>query len=859
MPDSFPQKRQTRTRRALERAARLLHFSPSPGEQPSQTQKNAAPQRPSRLKAYFLDSSMGTKFFLAYLAVLTVFLLVSFLGLYPLIRRNVENNIEQNLKNATQGVLNTVTTAGEVSVQSYLKAVAEKNRDTLAALYKLQQKGELSEKEAKKRAAFILLSQTVGKTGYIYCIDTKNIIQVHPVPEMRKKDLSAHYLSHEQTARKEGYLEYEWKNPGEKQMRQKALYMTYFEPWDWIISVSSYRDEFSQLINVDTFRDRIRSIRLGKLGYVYVLNSKGDIIVHNSLSGNVYDAQSPDGTYFVREICEKKNGRITYQWRHWNEPEFQQKLAVFNYIPQFDWIVVSISYEKEFYAPIRTVRNSFLLIVALLSGVVFLLVRRLSSYIVVHLNRLLYGFQRTGQHDFSVRLDKDSGDEFGKLAEGFNDAMTKLDSYNASLKEEISQRQSAEEDLLDANEKYKAILRAATSFSIIGTDSNGIIKLFNTGAELMLGYKAEEVIDKTTPALFHVPEEIASRSRELNLDPASTPFSGFALGNLNEAREWTHIRKDGTRLPVLLYISPQRDRDGKLIGFLGIASDITERKRFEETMRAQKMQAQYLQEQAEAANRAKSAFIANMSHELRTPLNVVMASANILLADMLGALNPKQTEYIETISTSGRHLLALINDILNLAKIEAGKINLNIQQHSALDIVGYAVTFVLETAMQAGVKVKFEPSEDSAGSIAADDIKLKQILYNLLSNAIKFTPAGGKVTVSTRRTTLEEVRTADRQAAEQLAAANPPAACYLEIKVADSGIGISPENMDKLFKQFSQVESSNTRSYEGTGLGLVISKTLVELHKGCIWVKSEVGNGSAFTVVLPYADQPPLS
>ncbi|NLO92028.1 MAG: PAS domain S-box protein [Elusimicrobia bacterium] len=828
------------------RTAALLGFGKKP-EGPAHDDANPHP-----LKQYFLDLSLGSKFALAYIVTLLTFLLSSYLIFYPLIRRSIEVNIESNLQNATQSILNTVRTAANVSIRNYLRAMAEKNRDIVAGIYERYRRGELTQAQAKDLAAKILLSQHVGKTGYMYVMDSKSVIQVHPVPSILHTSVAYHPLAHEQTERKEGYIEYQWQNPGEKSPREKAVYITYFEPWDWIISASSYRSEFGDLIDISTFRDSILSMRLGKTGYSYIINSRGDVIMHPSVRGNQYNAKTEDGQEFVKEMCDRKDGRIIYSWRNPGETGFHKKLAVYNCIPEYDWIVVSTSYEKEFYEPLRQMRNMFWSIVIMLLAIVLALSRTFSSYIMTHMGRLLDAFQNVGLNGFSFRLKQLSKDEFGRLTAGFNDFMSKLDAYNNSLRSVMAQRLKAEEELLGANANYKSLLRAATGFAVIATDTKGLIKVFNTGAERMLGYSADEVVDKATYEMLHEPKELAARAAELGDLTNSDPLAARSGRDGLEVREWLFIRKDGTRFPVLLSVTPQRDIDGALIGYLGIAEDITERKRAEAELLEQTRRADALRIEAEAANKAKSAFLANMSHELRTPLNVMLGSADVLLNEMLGLLNSKQKEYLANMKHSSAHLLALINDILNLAKIESGKMELNLKESSLPETARYAMAFIGEMAVKAGVTLKFTQGYEQDLSMSVDELKIKQILYNLLSNAIKFTPSGGTVSLSLRLATMDELRLENPRKAEALHARNPETTSYASINISDSGIGIKPEDMDKLFKPFTQVETSNTRNYEGSGLGLIISKRLAELHKGSIWMKSEFGSGSTFTLLLPY-------
>jgi signal transduction histidine kinase len=239
-----------------------------------------------------------------------------------------------------------------------------------------------------------------------------------------------------------------------------------------------------------------------------------------------------------------------------------------------------------------------------------------------------------------------------------------------------------------------------------------------------------------------------------------------------------------------------------------------------------------LYRQVEAANRHKSEFLANMSHELRTPLNAIIGFSEVLHERMFGELNDKQAEYLQDILTSGRHLLSLINDILDLSKVEAGRMELELSRFDLPAALDNAVTLVRERAARHGITLDLSV-DPAIGAVVADERKVKQILLNLLSNAVKFTQDGGRVSVA---------------AGTGHGAAEPPGA--IEVAVSDTGVGIAPEDQATIFQEFRQVGSEVQRQ-EGTGLGLTLTKKFVELHGGRIWVTSEVGKGSTFAFTLP--------
>jgi signal transduction histidine kinase len=232
----------------------------------------------------------------------------------------------------------------------------------------------------------------------------------------------------------------------------------------------------------------------------------------------------------------------------------------------------------------------------------------------------------------------------------------------------------------------------------------------------------------------------------------------------------------------------------------------------------------------ETASRHKSEFLASMSHELRTPLNAIIGFSQVLQQRMFGEVNAKQAEYLEDILSSGNHLLSLINDVLDLSKVEAGQVELEVSRFSLREALEQGVVMVRERATEGGVHVSLELAPD-VDVVRGDERRVRQVVFNLLSNAVKFTPEGGSIVVATARV--------DRE---------------VRISVTDSGPGVAPEDHERIFAEFQQTDVG-LKQHEGTGLGLALSKRLVELHGGRIWVESEPGHGSSFFIALPIEDE----
>jgi PAS domain S-box-containing protein len=381
------------------------------------------------------------------------------------------------------------------------------------------------------------------------------------------------------------------------------------------------------------------------------------------------------------------------------------------------------------------------------------------------------------------------------------------------------QRRRAEEALHDSEARKAAIFDSALD-SIISIDHQGRVIEFNPQAEKTFGYKRDNVIGQRMDELIIPP---AARSQH------RTAFARYLNTGkpsvIGKRVELTGMRADGSEFPVELSLTSISTTAQPM--FTAYLRDLSEQKRQEEFMRrGRELEEQNLRIQE--ANRLKSEFLANMSHELRTPLNAVIGFAEVLIDGKAGALNPDQREYLNDILTSGQHLLQLINDVLDLAKIEAGKMELSPEPFSVKTAADEVCTIMRPIAAKRHVIIAIE-SPEVEDTVNLDLRKFKQVLYNLLSNAVKFSHEEGVV---------------------KLRIALAPEG-QLEIQVKDSGIGIKADDLPRIFQEFEQLESGASRRFPGTGLGLALSKKIVELHHGSISVQSEFGKGSTFSFTMP--------
>ena len=393
----------------------------------------------------------------------------------------------------------------------------------------------------------------------------------------------------------------------------------------------------------------------------------------------------------------------------------------------------------------------------------------------------------------------------------------------------------------DSEARTRAVLDNVDE-GIIAINEGGEIEIFNPAAEQVFGYTGNEIIGKNASLLTR---ESSRRQHNGTLERRQLLNKPTATGL---SKEVVGVRKDGTNFPLAFKTREIRFNMKQL--YIVVTRDLTASKQAETEQRKHE-QVQQRNVELEAANRIKSEFFSTMSHELRTPLNAIIGFSEVLMDGLMGDLTDEQRGYIGDILESGQHQLALINDIMDLSKVEAGKMTLHLESVDLASLFSNSLSMVREKAAAQHIHLSFDIA-DGLGDIQADVRKAKQIVYNLLSNAVKFTPEGGDVTLRVRRVSRAQVgQLTGRWAGMSLPWSNDKITDFIEISVTDSGIGIANEDFERLFTPFSQIDSSLARKYEGTGLGLVIVKNLVELHSGTVAVESAEDQGTCFTVWLP--------
>lgn len=540
----------------------------------------------------------------------------------------------------------------------------------------------------------------------------------------------------------------------------------------------------------DTTLGNIANIRVGKTGYMYLYNADRTMIVHPDkeriLRSNVPTGANRLFDKSINEWFEGSGETVTSTGLH--------VIGTFKRFQNTDWILAASYPVREAYAPIIKARWYMVGYTALgifLSILIILIVMRRNLSPLSDLASQAETIGRGERQLESVRVA--TGGEIGALAFSFNEMLKRLRDRETSLKKTLEELQK----LYNAVEHSSAV--------VIITDTHGNIEYVNPKFVQVTGYEKSEVLGGT-PSILKSGETLSETYKEL-------------WDTIQSGEEWQGIfhnkKKNGEFYWASASISPLKDTNGVITHFVGIQEDITAIKLFEQELQKAK-------EAAESTNQAKSDFLAGMSHEIRTPMNAIIGMSELMMET---PLNDEQKRYVETLMHAGENLLNIINDILDISKIEAGYLELESTEFNLQELLDRSCDIVAIRAREKGIALACNILSDVPVHLVGDPGRLRQVILNLLGNAIKFTDSG------------EVAVEVSKEASDRTT---------LLFSIRDTGIGIPEDKVGRIFEKFMQADSSTTRKYGGTGLGLTISKRLVELMGGKIWVTSLEGVGSTF-------------
>jgi signal transduction histidine kinase len=601
-------------------------------------------------------------------------------------------------------------------------------------------------------------------------------------------------------------------------------------------------------VNLKFIWEVISKIRIGKNGLAYLVDARGHLIAHPDIS-QVLQKTDLSSLKQVKAALGSGPGEIEHVMRA-PDARGHEALIAYASIAPLGWHVFVEQPLAEALAPLyASLKRTGLLLLAglVLAAAVSLFLAR---HMVMPIRAIQAGAARIASGNLDQRIEVRTGDELETLSTEFNNMAKQLKESYASLERKVEERTH---DLKESLEQQTATSDVLKTISRSSFDLNRVldelmkcvVKLARADAgALYLGQPSQAYDLKSAYSTDgKLQQFITTNARRIK--PESSSATARAIEKRQPAQIDDIKEEPGYRWPDAPFrtaLAVPILREGVPIGIIGVLKVVTqpftEKQISLVTTFADQAgiaienvrlfnEIQNKSAELELANRHKSAFLANVSHELRTPLNAIIGFSEVLRERMFGEINEKQAEYLEDIHSSGRHLLSLINDILNLSKIEAGRMDLELSRFDLGEVLHQSLSLVREPASRNRVELSLDVAPE-IGDWIADERKLKQIMLNLLSNAVKFTPEGGTVSVQVRLTNAE-----------------------IEIAVADTGVGIAQDHLAVIFEEFRQVGADYRRKAEGTGLGLALTRKFVELHGGTMQVESEPGKGSTFTFTLP--------
>jgi len=782
----------------------------------------------------FSNLRIRYKMFISFAAAFVATVTLCTAIIYITAAKSIEYRMDSELTNTSITILNMIQTTASVMIKGHLQTIAQQNYEIVVYFYNQYQKGLMSEQEARSNATSLLLSQTIGTTGYVYCLSSQGNILVHPNEELIHKNLSKHEFIRYQKKRKKGYIEYEWKNPGELKTRPKALYMTYFKPWDWIISASSYREEFHYLINMDDFRVSIRTLRFAQTGYAQVFDIKGNPMIEQSNATHIYNHYHPQYKAFVSTILQQKNGKRLFDIPRQNG-QYTKCYVLFKEIPELGWIVACVMNLNEVYAPLSTMRYGMIMIICI-SLLLFLPITFwISSSITQPLHEFIHHLSEDKKADVSIRMNIHSTDEIGELARYFNSFMDRLEKATHQLKNEIKERQQAQEKIRLSERNYRELVQNSNSI-ILRIDPQGYVSFINQYAINFFCYSEDEMIGKRitdTIIPYGAPDKI-------NLSNRLGHIASDIEQNMNNVL--VNVKKTGEKVSILWTSKSIINDKGKIIEYLCIGNDMTARIKMEEVM--------VLTEKMKSI----AGLAAGIAHEMNNPLGVIIQNTQNIIRRFSPEISANKAsaeksdielynvqQYIKE-----RNIDVLLDDIRNAGTraAEIIKLMLNFSRNDINHMRNVSLIDAVEKSISLAskdyeLKKKYDFQDiniikdyaDNMPDVHCEPSEIQQVILNILKNAahaVKKRPGDHTKPMIIIRLYHKENG--------------------IQLEITDNGPGMDENIYQKIFEPFFTTKKVG----DGSGLGLSVSYfIIVNHHQGKIWVESSPGKGARFIVWLP--------
>jgi len=741
---------------------------------------------------------------------------------YYQVKQILETSIEKELRHTTASLFTLVETTAAISIRNRLAAIAEKNFDLTEWYYSKHRSGLLTRQEAIDILEEIFLNQSIGISGYIYCINSSGDVIIHPDHRVKGTNVSDFAFIQQQLAIKDGYLEYDWKNPGEPKERPKALYMTYYKPLDWIISVSAYRNEFRHLVDINDFKKPVQSFTSGESGYAYILDDKGKALIHPAFSGINLATDLDQPADFLTEMLTQDAGKIRYFWKNPGDATPREKQVIFKHLPRFNWIIGSTSYMEEVYAPLHTFNKLLGITVLLVVGAGIVLIFFVSRSITRPLDLLVEKLKAGTRGDFSVRMDHEAPDEIGQLSGHFNSFMAQLENNHTQMEKQIQENKAAQAALKENELQLRGLFDQSFQYTGILSPS-GILEKANQSALKMGGFTASDVLFKP---IWESPWWPPSAARQLKLH-----FWQAMEGRLVRF-ETTNLSHDHGIRNVDISIKPVKNAAEHIEFLILEGRDITDLKLAESDRRKLAVQLEKAQKME-----AIGTLAGGIAHDFNNILSSIFGYTQ--LAQMNIASPEKAKQHMDQVLKGAQRAAALVQQILTFSRQteyekKPLKIHLIIKESLKLLRSSIPTTIDIQTDIR------------SRAMVLADPTQMHQVMMNLCTNAYHAMMAdGGTLTVTLEKQFL------NRQQIPLENTAVPGE--FMKLTVKDTGCGMDERTLAKAFDPYFTTKEIG----RGTGFGLALVQAIVAEHQGFVAAESQPGKGSAFSVCIPVVEADP--
>ncbi len=748
-----------------------------------------------------------------------IIVLAGSIGFYQ-IKQFLQANIENELNATISSLYSIIKTTAHTSIKNRLSAIAEKNFSIAEYYYSKHRSGLMTLEEAVQTIEEIFLNQHIGISGYIYCLNSKGDVIIHPNDKVKGTNVSDYEFVKRQIEIKDGYIEYEWKNPDESDERPKVLYMIYYKPLDWIISVSAYKEDFKHLVDIEDFRDIVLSFKTGASGYSYFLDEEGNALIHPvpQIQGTDLLAYGGQPYEFVQKIISQKNGKLKYTWQNPGESSPREKIVFFKHLPEYQWIICSSSYIEEIYSPLNTFTIQFFAAVALVLGISIFLTYSVSRSVTRPLETLIKKLEGDSQGDFSVRMNYDAPDELGKLSTHFDRFMDRLQTYHDRLNNEINKTRKAQEALVENDLKLRGLFNQSFQYTGI-LSPNGILEEINQSALDFAGTENTDVLYK--PAWETLWWADHAQAREKMKKAVHRAMEG-SLARL----EISVPLGEGEESHCDISIKPVFNNSGQIEFMILEGRDISALKLTEQERRQMAVQLEKAQKME-----AIGTLAGGIAHDFNNILSSIFGYSQ--LAEM-NLSNPEAAKkHIAQIVNGAQRAASLVQQILTFSRQTDFK-----KQPLKIHLILKEALKLLRSSIPTTIDIEVDIS--SKAMVLADATKMHQVIMNLCTNAYQsMVDTGGILSVALQEKKISQP--------VSIGVKTLFPGDYLEMSIKDTGHGMDKATLEKAFDPYFTTKEVG----KGTGFGLTLVQAIVEEHEGLIHAESVPGKGSCFIIFLP--------